>query len=324
MITTQQFIIGNYSIPTTYLIFAFFGFISFYFYWTQGKKDGFNKEKLGDLFFSILILTVLATFGYSYYLRFYPVTSVSVFHFGIGSYILANIGLIYFLTKKWRWSIFRIFDLFSLFYFSLVVSYLVSKIVVYGFTGYAIHLVLFSFLYLYMFIKRNETLSGFTFSAFLLMCVVILQLTLGGTSYLIFYISLITISIVNIVYRGRKSMFKSNFSSEFLKKLKSKLTSKKERLQSEQKRLIEDDPYLNEGRDVGNAEEIDEAILEDRAKEELDIKKSNIEDMQDQVDKALTKMEEGNYGVCEVCGEVIDKARLEAYPEATTCLKHSS
>ena len=119
-------------------------------------------------------------------------------------------------------------------------------------------------------------------------------------------------------------MAKNKFNFDFIAKVKGMLLSKDKRLKDEQQKLIEEDPYLQEGRDVGNAEEIDEAILEDRAKEEIEIKKGNIDEMQGQVRKALDKIEEGQYGFCEVCGQQIDKARLEAYPEATKCLKCSN
>ena len=38
------------------------------------------------------------------------------------------------------------------------------------------------------------------------------------------------------------------------------------------------------------------------------------------VNKAIRKMEEGNYGLCESCGKPIDPKRLEAFPSATACM----
>jgi len=38
------------------------------------------------------------------------------------------------------------------------------------------------------------------------------------------------------------------------------------------------------------------------------------------VDRALARLEAGTYDVCEVCGEPIPAARLEARPAATTCV----
>lgn len=40
------------------------------------------------------------------------------------------------------------------------------------------------------------------------------------------------------------------------------------------------------------------------------------------VKRALLKLEQGTYGVCEVGGEPIEEARLEANPSARTCEKH--
>lgn len=52
------------------------------------------------------------------------------------------------------------------------------------------------------------------------------------------------------------------------------------------------------------------AILND-----LEIKYNQIRD-------ALTRIGEGTYGVCEICGKEIEEDRLEANPAATTCKAH--
>ncbi len=41
------------------------------------------------------------------------------------------------------------------------------------------------------------------------------------------------------------------------------------------------------------------------------------------VDSALAKMEEGTYGICEVCGQPIPEARMEARPMSTRCVEHA-
>ncbi len=38
------------------------------------------------------------------------------------------------------------------------------------------------------------------------------------------------------------------------------------------------------------------------------------------VEHALAKFEKGTYGLCDVCGQPIDPARLEALPQANLCL----
>ena len=39
-----------------------------------------------------------------------------------------------------------------------------------------------------------------------------------------------------------------------------------------------------------------------------------------EIDAALMRVEDGTYGVCEVCGGPIGSARLEALPAARTCI----
>lgn len=38
--------------------------------------------------------------------------------------------------------------------------------------------------------------------------------------------------------------------------------------------------------------------------------------------RALSKIEQGTYGTCEVCGDEIEEARLNANPSARTCIVH--
>jgi RNA polymerase-binding protein DksA len=46
----------------------------------------------------------------------------------------------------------------------------------------------------------------------------------------------------------------------------------------------------------------------------------NARDMLEQTEKALGRIEDGTYGVCERSGEPIGKMRLMAFPRATLCL----
>jgi DnaK suppressor protein len=118
-------------------------------------------------------------------------------------------------------------------------------------------------------------------------------------------------------------MENKKLSSGILNFLKNKLTFKQKELASEQKILNEEDPFLREGREQDGSENLDTVILNDVRKEEIDARKGNISKMQISVKKALAMMNLGTYGKCEVCGAPIDVARLKAYPEATTCLKHA-
>ena len=48
-----------------------------------------------------------------------------------------------------------------------------------------------------------------------------------------------------------------------------------------------------------------------------------LESRLERVDRALEKVEDGTYGICDVCGEPIDPRRLRAAPESSTCVNHS-
>ncbi len=44
----------------------------------------------------------------------------------------------------------------------------------------------------------------------------------------------------------------------------------------------------------------------------------------EEIDRALAKIEQGTYGICERCGEPIKKARLKALPYASLCISCKS
>ena len=48
---------------------------------------------------------------------------------------------------------------------------------------------------------------------------------------------------------------------------------------------------------------------------------NNLRDLIERIDKALVKIDEGTYGLCDRCGKPIEKARLKALPYASLCLK---
>jgi DnaK suppressor protein len=48
---------------------------------------------------------------------------------------------------------------------------------------------------------------------------------------------------------------------------------------------------------------------------------NNIVDLRDRIDKALAKIDDGTYGLCDRCGKPIEKLRLKALPYANLCIK---
>lgn len=48
---------------------------------------------------------------------------------------------------------------------------------------------------------------------------------------------------------------------------------------------------------------------------------ANAREMLEQTERALLRLDAGTYGLCEVCGKPIGKARMQAFPRATLCVE---
>ena len=98
-------------------------------------------------------------------------------------------------------------------------------------------------------------------------------------------------------------------------------------LEAERKHLIEEleqsrasvrpADERREGSPFGKREE--EATETQELEKRLALEK-RTRDQLAEVEHALHKFEEGTYGLCDICGQPIDPARLEALPQATLCL----
>ena len=92
--------------------------------------------------------------------------------------------------------------------------------------------------------------------------------------------------------------------------------------------LADLEKQLEELREEASSESEDSGLNEDFAdagtstfdrERDLSIR-YNVEDLIDQVRRALARIDEGKYGVCENCGNPIDAARLKAFPRMLMCL----
>ncbi len=48
---------------------------------------------------------------------------------------------------------------------------------------------------------------------------------------------------------------------------------------------------------------------------------NNVRDLMSKIDRALSRMDEGAFGLCSRCGKPIEKARLKALPYVDLCIK---
>lgn len=101
----------------------------------------------------------------------------------------------------------------------------------------------------------------------------------------------------------------------------------REDLNAERERLLQEiaaaDAQLTEMlRDAGDGAVEDQADAGSRTfdrEQEISLA-ANTAEMLEQVDRALRRLADGEYGVCENCGKPIGKMRLQAFPRATLCL----
>jgi RNA polymerase-binding protein DksA len=101
-----------------------------------------------------------------------------------------------------------------------------------------------------------------------------------------------------------------------------------ERLKKEKKDLLEKIEQLRalgqpsaerkEGSPFGKREE--EADEASELEKRLALERRQEESLSE-VEHALQKYEAGTYGLCDSCGRPIERARLEAIPQASLCLK---
>lgn len=97
---------------------------------------------------------------------------------------------------------------------------------------------------------------------------------------------------------------------EILLEKKAALLKNAVRTLSEDMTLDPDD--LPDEMDLASSEYLQSFTFRLRGREKTFLKK---------IDLALAKIEEGTFGVCDLCGEPISLKRLEARPETTLCIR---
>ena len=116
---------------------------------------------------------------------------------------------------------------------------------------------------------------------------------------------------------------KSNLSQAFLKNIKENLLERKAKLKAQLNTFAEKDPKQE---DNYNSDFPEFGDKEDENAAEVAVFESNLslEDTLEQslemINRALQKIENGTYGLCEKCGETINEERLKIMPTATKCV----
>lgn len=114
-----------------------------------------------------------------------------------------------------------------------------------------------------------------------------------------------------------------SFSEEFLQRIKKQLGEERERLKKELGQFTKENPRLSDEYDTTfpeygdkedeNAQEIAEYTTNKPLEETL-------ERMLRDVNKALSRLDNGIYGICKYCDRAIDEKRLLARPTSSACV----
>src|ERR1700742_3869726 len=102
-----------------------------------------------------------------------------------------------------------------------------------------------------------------------------------------------------------------------LKRFRDLLIEKKAEILRNAKRTLNEDMILDQDdlpdeMDLASSEDLQSFSFRLRGRERTSLKK---------IDYALTKIDDGSFGMCEECEEPISVKRLEARPETTLCIR---
>ncbi len=291
-----------------------------YLFLRQARKAGFSEEKSLDFVLVALTVSLLSARLVNYFQ--YPAGGL---WFGGLSFSGGTLGFIitaYLYLRRIKWSILKVgdcllpavitaFGLSELGYFFGVgadirelffgLLYLVAGIIAYRFaltirTG----LIMYSGIFLLFFLNLIYRLSG------------------GGIWEWGTLISL-ALSIYFMLGLKRRGYFMELYPKVFVDAMKTRLNRYLGRIEQQEKQLTSEDSSLEAGLASRSADAEDEAG-DEVSHTFVQTTLGSLREMKDQIIRALSRMKGGKYGKCERCGLVIDKARLEAFPEATLCL----
>jgi RNA polymerase-binding transcription factor len=117
---------------------------------------------------------------------------------------------------------------------------------------------------------------------------------------------------------------KSPLSKKEIQELKEKLLAERKDLQAQYDELEELSFGSNQSDlsgEMGFDEEYADAGTATFERERDLSLVNNLRDLMERIDKALAKIEEDTYGLCDRCGKPIEKLRLKALPYANLCIK---
>ena len=116
----------------------------------------------------------------------------------------------------------------------------------------------------------------------------------------------------------------TGLSSKFIAARKAQLEERHKNLLTEMGSVADRDPRSHQtafNPDFPNfGDSMEDNALEITAFESNLAMEENLETSLETTERALKKIEDNTYGICEKCGQLIEPKRLEAFPSATACM----
>jgi RNA polymerase-binding protein DksA len=117
---------------------------------------------------------------------------------------------------------------------------------------------------------------------------------------------------------------KKNYDKDSLGTIRKRLMEQREELQNQLTAIEESATGLSQSEMSGEVsydeDFADAGSFTFEREKEFSIA-NNVTDLRSKTDRALHRIEEGSYGICDSCGQPIESARLKALPHVTLCLK---
>jgi RNA polymerase-binding protein DksA len=119
-------------------------------------------------------------------------------------------------------------------------------------------------------------------------------------------------------------MAETKLTKKEITDLQTRLVEERRELQTQLATLEEDTFATTQSEmsgDVGlDDESADAGTATFEREKDLSIEQ-NVRDLLDKIERALKRIDDGTYGVCERCGKSIEKARIKALPYVDLCIK---
>ncbi len=119
-------------------------------------------------------------------------------------------------------------------------------------------------------------------------------------------------------------MAETKLTKKELGDLRVRLEEERTQLDTQLTSIVEDSFAIAQSElasDVGlDDESTDAGTATSEREKDLSIE-NNVRDLLQKIERALKRMDDGSYGVCDICGKNIEKARVKALPYVDLCIK---